>query len=89
MKDRSTGAMTGVWKPLALITQIEKVISHLQNPHQGGTTHIGDYKREVESFVDTTCRLGGLFAFGKALMEPTLVADGTTLLAYMTMNAVA
>ena len=68
MKDRSTGTMTGVWQPLALITQIQKIISHLQNPIRGGSKSIGDYKREVESFVDTTCRLGGLFAFGTAVM---------------------
>ena len=43
----------------------------------------------MESFVDTTCRLGGDFAFGTALMEPILVADGTTLQAYMAMNVAA
>ena len=64
MKDRTAGTMTWVWKPLALITQIQKYISHLQNPHQGGLTPtIGDYKQEVELFVDTTCQLGGLFHF--------------------------
>ena len=28
----------------------------------------------MESFVDTTCRLGGIFVFGTALMEPILAA---------------
>ena len=71
-KDRSTGTMTGVWKPLALITQIQTYISHLQNPHQGGLTPIEDYKQEVELFVDITCQLGGLLTFCTALMDPIL-----------------
>ena len=87
MKDRSTGTMTGVWQPLALITQIQKYISHPQNPIHGGLKPIGDYKREVESFVDTTCRLGGFFTYGAALMEPILAYDGETLLTYIAMNA--
>ena len=88
MKDISTGTMTGVWQPLALITQIQRTLSHLQNPVRGGLKPIGDYKREVESFVDTTSRLGGSFAFGTALMEPILTNDGETLLTYLGMDAV-
>ena len=81
-KDKSKGIMTGVLKPLALITQFQTCISYLQNSIQGGLKPIGDYKRTVESFVDTTCRLGGLFAFATALMEPFLgvpAPDATTL----------
>ena len=43
----------------------------------------------MESFVDTTCRLGGLFAFGTALIEPIFADGGTTLLAYIVMDAAA
>ena len=41
----------------------------------------------MESFVHTTCQLGGLFAFGTALMEPILANGGTTPLVYITMDA--
>ena len=44
MKDRCTGTMIGVRKPLAFITQIQKIILHLPNPHRGGQTPIRDYK---------------------------------------------
>ena len=81
--------MTRVWKPLALITQIQKYISHLQNPINRGSKPIGYYKREEESFVDTTCQLGGLFAYGAALMEPILADGRTTLLAYIAIDAAA
>ena len=68
----------GVWQPLASMIQFQGIISHLQNPIRGGSKPKGDYKREVESFVDTTGRLGGSFAFGMALMEPILTNDADT-----------
>ena len=43
MKDRSTRTMIGVWKPLTLITQIQKPISNLQNPIIGSSKPIGGY----------------------------------------------
>ena len=46
----------------------------------------------MESFVDTTCRLGGMFAFETALMEPILATPlpvVTTLQAFVIMNAAA
>ena len=75
LKDISTGTMTGVWQPLALITQIQRTLSHLQNPVRKGLKPIEYHKREVESFVDTTSRLGVSFAFGTALIEPILTND--------------
>ena len=45
----------------------------------------------MESFVETTCRLGGLFVFETALMGPILVAPEPgvpTLQAYIAMNAI-
>ena len=49
---------------------------------------IGDYKRTVESYVDTTCKLGGLLAFRSTLMEPILATAQPmgTLQAYVGMN---
>ena len=46
----------------------------------------------MELFVNSTSRLGGMFAFGTVLMEPILAAPlpGATILqAYITMNASA
>ena len=83
IKDRSTGTMTGVWQQLALITQYQRTLSLLQNPVCGGSKAIGDFKREVESFVDTTSRLAGLFPFGTTLMESILANDRETLLTYL------
>ena len=42
----------------------------------------------MELFVDTICQLGRLFAFGTALIEPILTDGGTTLLVYISMDAV-
>ena len=49
---------------------------------------IGDYKRTVESYIATTCKLGGLLAFGLTLMEPILAAAQpvVTLQAYVGMD---
>ena len=49
---------------------------------------IGDYKRTVESYVATTCKLGGLLAFGSALMELILAAAQpvVTLQVYVGMD---
>ena len=87
MKDRSTGTMTGVWQPLALISQSERTLSLLQNPLHDGSKSIGDYKQEVESSVDTTSRLAGPFVFSTALMEPILTHAGETLVTYLGMDA--
>ena len=43
----------------------------------------------MESFVDTPCRLGGLFAYGTSLMEPILTDGRTIILAYIAMDAAA
>ena len=75
MKERCTGAAAGVWAPLAFVKQLDKTVSYSQSPPWGGTAmSIGDYKRTVESYVATTCKLGGLLAFKSTLMEPILAA---------------
>ena len=52
---------------------------------------IGDYKRTVKSHVGTTCKLGGMLAFGLTLMEPILAAAQpvVTLQAYIGINEAA
>ena len=52
---------------------------------------IGDYKRTVESYVVTTCKLGGVLAFELTLMEPILatVQPVATLQAYVGTNEAA
>ena len=69
------------------MSQFQQTVLHLQNPICGGLKAIGDYKREVESFVNTTSRLRGSFPFDTALMEPILTDTGETLLTYLAMNA--
>ena len=86
MKERSTGTMYGVWEPMAYATQLQKTVQHLQNPARGGSTPIRDFKLEVESYVETTCRLGGYFSFGTTLMEPFLTDAGETLTTYLAMD---
>ena len=92
MKERCTGGTAGTWEPLAFIKQLDKTISYSQCPPRGGNSMtIGEYKRTVESYVSTTCKLGGLLAFGSTLMEPILAAPQpgvTTLLAYVRMTEV-
>ena len=41
----------------------------------------------MESFVETTSRLGGFFPFGATLMEPFLTNAGETLVTYLGMDA--
>ena len=92
MKERCTGAAAGVWLALAFIKQLDKTVSYLQSPPCGGTAMtIGDYKRKVESYVTTTCKLGGLLDFGSTLMEPILAAAQpvVTLQTYVGMDEVA
>ena len=79
--------MNGVWEPLAYADQLQKTVQHLQNSARGGSTPIGDFKLEVESYVETTCRLGGFFPFGTTLMEPFLADAGETLVTYLGMDA--
>ena len=52
---------------------------------------IGDYKRTVESYVATTCKLGGLLEFELTLMEPILAAAQpvVTLQNYVGMDEAA
>ena len=78
--------MNGVWQPLALMSQFQQTVSHLQNPICGGSKPIGDYKPEMESFVETTARLGGFFSFGTTLIEPILTDARETLVSYLAMN---
>ena len=54
MKERATGTQSGLWPPLAYITHVQKNVGHKQNPTWGGSTSIGDFKRQVEPGVDTT-----------------------------------
>ena len=64
-----------VWPPLAFVKQLDKTVSYSQSPPRTGTTmSIGDYKRIVESYIATTCKLGDLLAFRSTLMEPILAA---------------
>ena len=74
LKDGCTGTISGVWQRLSYITQMEKTVSHTQNPPQGGHTPTGDYKRAVEAHVTTTCRLGGTLAYGLTFNEDILAA---------------
>ena len=75
MKERCTGAAAGVWAPLAFVKQLDKTVPYSHSPTRGGIAmSIGDYKRIVESYIATTCKLGGLLAFGSKLMEPILAA---------------
>ena len=48
---------------LAYIKQLEKTVSHVQNPPQGGHTPTGDYKQAVEAHVATSYRLGSTLAY--------------------------
>ena len=70
MKDRCTGAVPGVWAPLALMEQHRRTISSRQGYRAkignglGPSLSIGEYKRAVESNVAITCRLARMFAFG-------------------------
>ena len=78
--------------PLAFVKQLDKTVSYSQSPHLEGTTMtIGDYKRTVKSYVATTCKLGGLLAFGSTFMEPILAAAQpvVTLQAYVCMDEAA
>ena len=89
MKERYTGAAAGVLAPLAFVKQLDKTVSYSQSPPRRVTDmSIGDYKRSVESYVATTCKLGGLFTYGSTLMEPILAAAQlmVTLQAYVRMN---
>ena len=71
MKERCTLTAAGVLAPLAFVKQLDKTVSYSQSPPRGGTAvSISDYKRIVESYVATTCKLGGLLAFRLTLMEP-------------------
>ena len=73
MKEMCTGAVAGVWAPLAFVTQLDKTVSYSQSSPWGDKAiSIGDYKHTVESYVATTCKLGGLFAVRSALMESIL-----------------
>ena len=78
--------MNGVWQPLALISQFQQTVQQSQNPICRGLKQIGDYKQEVESFVENTARLGGLFPFGTTLMEPIVTDAGETLVTYLTID---
>ena len=78
--------MNGVWEPMAYATQLQKTVQQLQNPTRGGSTPIGDFKLEVESYVETTCQLGGFFSFGTSLIEPFLTDAGETLTTYLAMD---
>ena len=79
--------MNRVWQPLALMSQFQQTVSYLQNPIRRGSKPIGDYKREMESFVETTAQLGGLFPFGTTLMEPILNNGRETLVTYLSIDA--
>ena len=87
MKERSTGTQSGLWPPMALMAHLQKTVQHQQNPVQGGSTSIRDFKREVKSHGATAVQLGGKFAFGSSMMEPILVDDGETLASYLAMDA--
>ena len=69
------------------MAHFQQTVSHLHNPVYGGSKAIGDYKQEVESYVNTTAQLGEFFPFGTTLMEPILTDDGETLLTYLAMDA--
>ena len=86
MKKRSTGTMDGIREPLAHVTQLQKTVQQLQNPVRGDSTPTGDFKLEVESYVETTCRLGRFFSFGTTLMESFLTDAGETLATYLAMD---
>ena len=72
-----------------LFLKIQRTLSHLQNLACRDWKPIGDYKQELESFVDTTSRIEGSFTFVTVLMEPILKNNGGTLVAYLGMDAAA
>ena len=86
MKERATDTQSGLWPPLAYMTHIQKNVGLLQNPKWGGTTSIGEYKRQVDSGVDTATRLGGNCTYGTAMMIPFLTDNGETLATYFAMT---
>ena len=94
MKDQCTGAVSGVWAPLAFIEQLKRTVGTRQSyrPKNGNVLgiapSIGDYKRTVESNVATTCRLARILAFGVELMLPILAAaqPPITLADYVVLN---
>ena len=82
MSVRSTGGNAGVWEPIACLRQLKKTIGYSQSPPRGGGAPLqnGEFKRATESHVATSMKLGGILAFGAALMEPILAAANTQLL---------
>ena len=72
IKNRCTGAVAGLWEPLAIMKQLITTTNGYQRPKGSTAMTIGDYKRSVESNVATACRMGGEFAFGTKLMELVL-----------------
>ena len=69
MKNRCTGAVTGLWGPLALLKQFLSTTNIYQRPKGGQAMLIGDYKRTVESNVATTCQMAGKCTFWTVLMR--------------------
>ena len=70
---------------------MQKAFSYYQKPPKNGPAmSTGDYKRTLESLVDTVFKAGGLFAFGTKLMEPILAGTGAapaeTIATYMAMD---
>ena len=72
IKDRCTGAVAGLWEPLAIMKQLITTTNGYQRPKGSPSMSIGDYKRSVESNVATACHMDGDFAFGTKLMELVL-----------------
>ena len=72
IKNRCTGAVAGLWEPLAIMKQLITTTNGYQRPKGSPAMTIGDYKRSVESNVATACRMGGEFTFGTKLMELVL-----------------
>ena len=72
IKNRCTGAVAGLWEPLAIMKQLITSTNAYQRPKGCPAMSIGDYKRSVESNVATACRMGGDFAYGTKLMELVL-----------------
>ena len=75
---------TGICYPYI---HIQKNVGHYQH-FRGNAISIGEFKREVESGVATSVQLGGKIAYGSAIVEPFLTAEGETLETYFAIYLV-
>ena len=87
MKLQCTGVQQGVYPPLAYVKQICNVVNCYQHPCGGEILSSGDFKRTVESHIDTLFKAGGHFPLGTNMYMYHLNAQGMTLIQYLGLTA--